>query len=134
MKLSTLTLSPPVVSPPVDEVSSTEDVSPAAAVEEAVADTNVVVQEPQESSRRLSIPTATRPRSNSRPELRKTPTGDDDIYALDDEGWSRVANAHGIEEMVRLGEGVSGSVSKCRLRKSGQVFAIKALNLKLRHN
>lgn len=50
---------------------------------------------------------------------------DDDIYALDDEGWSRVANASGIEELLTLGEGISGSVSKCRLRKSGQVFAIK---------
>ena len=127
MKLSTLSLSPPIVSPPVEEVSSTEEVSPAVAVEETVVESGVVVVEPQESSRRLSIPTATRPRSNSRPELKKTTTGDDDIYALDDEGWSRVANAHGIEEMVRLGEGVSGSVSKCRLRKSGQIFAIKVL-------
>ena len=50
---------------------------------------------------------------------------DNDIYALDDEGWARVANSEGIEEMLKLGEGVSGSVMKCRLRKSGQVFAIK---------
>jgi len=50
---------------------------------------------------------------------------DDDIYKLDNEGWARVAKAGGIEEMLKLGEGISGSVSKCRLRKSGQVFAIK---------
>jgi len=50
---------------------------------------------------------------------------DNDIYAFDDEGWARVANSEGIEEMLKLGEGVSGSVMKCRLRKSGQVFAIK---------
>jgi len=50
---------------------------------------------------------------------------DDDIYKLDNEGWARVAKASGIEEMLKLGEGISGSVSKCRLRKSGQVFAIK---------
>ena len=50
---------------------------------------------------------------------------DNDIYALDDAGWARVANSEGIEEMLKLGEGVSGSVTKCRLRKSGQVFAIK---------
>jgi len=50
---------------------------------------------------------------------------DDDIYKLDDEGWARVAKNGGIEEMFKLGEGISGAVSKCRLRKSGQVFAIK---------
>ena len=48
-----------------------------------------------------------------------------DIYELDDEGWSRVANSGGIEELLALGEGVSGTVTKCRLRKSRQVFAIK---------
>jgi hypothetical protein len=52
---------------------------------------------------------------------------DDDIYALDDEGWARVANSEGIEEMLKLGEGISGSVTKCRLRKSKQVFAIKVM-------
>jgi hypothetical protein len=53
---------------------------------------------------------------------------DNDIHALDDEGWARVANSEGIEEMLKLGEGVSGSVTKCRLRKSGQIFAIKVPN------
>ena len=37
-----------------------------------------------------------------------------------------MAIAGGIEELLKLGEGISGSVSKCRLRKSGQIFAIKA--------
>jgi hypothetical protein len=60
---------------------------------------------------------------------RKSFSADDDISTFDDEAWSRVANAGGIEEMLKLGEGVSGSVSKCRLRKSGQVFAIKVIPL-----
>jgi hypothetical protein len=127
MKLSTLSLSPPVVSPPVDEAPSAEESSSSVSAEEIVIPTDIAAAEPQENNQRLSIPSLTRPRSNSRPEARRTTTGDDDIYALDDEGWSRVANAQGIEEMVRLGEGVSGSVSKCRLRKSGQIFAIKVL-------
>jgi hypothetical protein len=50
---------------------------------------------------------------------------DDDIYSLDEEGWRRVATSGGIEELLKLGEGVSGSVCKCRLRASGQIFAIK---------
>ena len=74
------------------------------------------------------------------PELRVTPQttpdppnrlinseADDDIYELNNEGWARVAKAGGIKEMLKLGEGISGSVSKCQLRKSGQVFAIKVL-------
>lgn len=60
---------------------------------------------------------------------RNSHSADDDISTFDDEAWSRVANAGGIEEMLKLGEGVSGSVSKCRLRKSGQVFAIKVIPL-----
>jgi hypothetical protein len=116
-----------VVSPPVDEAPSAEESSSSVSAEEIVVPADIAAAEPQESNQRLSIPSLTRPRSNSRPEARRTTTGDDDIYALDDEGWSRVANAQGIEEMVRLGEGVSGSVSKCRLRKSGQIFAIKVL-------
>lgn len=59
------------------------------------------------------------------PPTPKRESPDNDIYALDDEGWSRVANLGGIEELLSLGEGVSGAVTKCRLRKSGQVFAIK---------
>jgi mitogen-activated protein kinase kinase len=55
---------------------------------------------------------------------------DNDINALDDEGWARVANSEGIEEMFKLYEGVSGSVTKCRLRKSGQIFAIKTITTK----
>lgn len=63
--------------------------------------------------------------SQYEPSKKDSLPADDDIHALDDEGWSRVANAKGIEEMLKLGEGVSGAVSKCRLRKSGQIFAIK---------
>lgn len=77
---------------------------------------------PPSQSRTPSPPALTRPRSNSRT---SSSGPDDDIHALDEEGWTRVANAGGIEEMLVLGEGVSGAVSKCRLRKSGQVFAIK---------
>jgi hypothetical protein len=60
---------------------------------------------------------------------RKSLPPDDDIHSLDEEGWARVAKAGGIEELLVLGEGVSGSVSKCRFRKSGQVFAIKVISL-----
>jgi len=77
---------------------------------------------PEQSNRRNSYSS-----ENKRRNSQTFP--DDDIYALDDEGWSRVANAGGIEEMLRLGEGISGSVSKCRLRKSGQVFAIKVISV-----
>lgn len=125
MKLSSLSLSPPAVSPPINEAPSTEEAPAAVPVDETSVHNSVATVEPQETSHRLSIPLTTRPRSNSRPEVRRVTSGDDDIYQLDDEGWARVANAHGIEDMVRLGEGVSGSVSKCRLRKSGQIFAIK---------
>lgn len=72
------------------------------------------------------IPVIIEPEST--PERRTTPV-DDDVNTFDDEAWSRVANAGGIEEMLKLGEGISGSVSKCRLRKSGQVFAIKVVPL-----
>ena len=128
MKFSSLNLSPPAVSPPIDQASSTEGTPAAEVVDKTIVDNNVAAVERQETSRRLSIPIIARPRSNSRPELPRVTSGDDDIYQLDDEGWSRVANAQGIEEMVPLGEGVSGSVSKCRLRKSGQIFAIKVLS------
>ena len=79
------------------------------------------------------ISRATPPLRINPPETRrqKSPP-DDDIHSLDEEGWARVANASGIEELLILGEGVSGSVSKCRLRKSGQVFAIKVSPLQFR--
>lgn len=65
------------------------------------------------------------PDRNSPAPRRSDSTPYEDIHTLDDEGWQRVAKAGGIEELLKLGEGASGSVAKCRLRKSGQVFAIK---------
>lgn len=81
---------------------------------------------PPQTSEHPVIPIIIEPEST--PEKRTTPV-DDDVNTFDDEAWSRVANAGGIEEMLKLGEGISGSVSKCRLRKSGQVFAIKVVPL-----
>ena len=126
-RLSNLSLSPP----PGDVTQqqgppSREEISPVAALAPVIAleAPTVVVVEPEAN---LEPQPAPRPRRNSRPDLPRnnSEAADDDIFALDDEGWSRIANAGGIEEMLKLGEGVSGAVSKCRLRKSGQVFAIK---------
>jgi hypothetical protein len=103
-RLDRLSLNPPALP---SEPSSNEESPPPVPVVP-------VIIEPEATK----APSPPNPRRNSQ-------TTDDDINALDDEAWSRVANAGGIEEMLKLGEGVSGSVSKCRLRKSGQIFAIK---------
>jgi hypothetical protein len=126
LKLSTLSLSPPPGDVSQQAPPSKEEISPVAPLAPVIAleAPTVVVVEPEAS---LKPEPAPRPRRNSRPDLPRSNSeaSDDDIFALDDEGWSRIANAGGIEEMLKLGEGVSGAVSKCRLRKSGQVFAIK---------
>ena len=102
--------------PPKDEISPVDPLEPPAIViEDETGDRGRI--SPRPSSRGCTTPPDKRQHC-SRP-------ADDDIHSLDDEGWARVAKAQGIEELLVLGEGVSGSVSKCRLRKSGQVFAIK---------
>jgi hypothetical protein len=124
-KLSSLSLSPSpseisqqAAPPSEEEAPSVPALAPVTVLETPT----VIVVDAESSSTPQPAPT-----SNSRSEPSKSDSlqADDDIHALDDEGWSRVANASGIEEMLKLGEGVSGAVSKCRLRKSGQVFAIK---------
>jgi hypothetical protein len=124
-KLSNLSLSPPPGDLSQQKVPpSTEEISPVPALAPVVAleAPTVIVVEPDSNLKAQPAP-----RRNSRPDLPRSNSEvtDDDMFTLDDEGWSRVANAGGIEEMLKLGEGVSGAVSKCRLRKSGQVFAIK---------
>jgi|SRR5579859_7299284 len=49
----------------------------------------------------------------------------DEIADLDEEGWRRAARTGGIKEISILGEGSSGSVSRCRLRNGTQEFALK---------
>ena len=102
--------------PPKEEISPVE-LEPPAVVESENVTNNTARRHSGPIELRISPPETTRRRNSQCP--------DDDIYALDDEGWSRVANSGGIEELLSLGEGVSGAVTKCRLRKSGQVFAIK---------
>jgi hypothetical protein len=102
--------------PPKEEISPVE-LEPPAIVESEKVTNNTARRSGGHIELRISPPETTRRRNSQCP--------DDDIYALDDEGWSRVANSRGIEELLSLGEGVSGAVTKCRLRKSGQVFAIK---------
>jgi hypothetical protein len=124
LKLSNLSLSPPPGEVPQHQVPpSKEEISPVPAQAPVIAlEAPTAIVEPESH---LKLQPA--PRRNSRPDLPRSNSEatDDDIFTLNDEGWSRVANAGGIEEMLKLGEGVSGAVSKCRLRKSGQVFAIK---------
>ena len=48
-----------------------------------------------------------------------------EIASLDEEGWRRAARDGGIVEVSVLGEGSSGSVSRCRLRHGTQEFALK---------
>jgi hypothetical protein len=121
-RLAALSLSD---SPNPPQVPCKEEISP-------VAELGPAIVEPENND------TSTTNTTNSDlPEIKTTPPTDtttnrrnsqfpdDDIHALDDEGWCRVANSGGIEELLSLGEGVSGTVHKCRLRKSGQVFAIK---------
>jgi hypothetical protein len=116
-RLSSLSLSPnpPPSTPSKDEISPVRPLGPS-----LVLPVDRRSPSPELKRKKSSEPV----RNNSDGQ-----TIDNDIYALDDDGWSRVANSGGIEEMLRLGEGASGSVSKCRLRKSGQVFAIKVCTI-----
>jgi hypothetical protein len=50
-----------------------------------------------------------------------------EIGSLDEEGWRKAAREGGIVEISVLGEGSSGSVSRCRLRHGTQEFALKVL-------
>jgi len=111
---TTLSITPPE---PRDEISPVVPLDP---VDGLAPEANHQSGRLLDPLRPSPVPGARRRRSSS--------CADNNIYALDDEGWARVANSEGIEEMLKLGEGVSGSVTKCRLRKSGQVFAIKVLN------
>jgi hypothetical protein len=49
----------------------------------------------------------------------------EEIASLDEEGWRKAARDGGIVEVSVLGEGSSGSVSRCRLRHGTQEFALK---------
>jgi hypothetical protein len=49
----------------------------------------------------------------------------EEIGSLDEEGWRKAAREGGIVEVSLLGEGTSGSVSRCRLRHGTQEFALK---------
>ena|SRR5208282_634595 len=49
----------------------------------------------------------------------------EEIGNLDEEGWRKAAREGGIVELSILGEGSSGSVSRCRLRHGTQEFALK---------
>jgi hypothetical protein len=49
----------------------------------------------------------------------------EEIGNLDEEGWRKAAREGGIVEVSILGEGSSGSVSRCRLRHGTQEFALK---------
>ena len=49
----------------------------------------------------------------------------EEIANLDEEGWRKAARDGGIVEVSVLGEGSSGSVSRCRLRHGTQEFALK---------
>lgn len=50
------------------------------------------------------------------------------IDHLTPEDWNRLANSNQIVELSTLGEGNSGSVSKCHLRGGPPVFALKLIN------
>lgn len=52
-----------------------------------------------------------------------------EISSLDEEGWRKAAREGGIVEIDVLGEGSSGSVSRCRLRHGTQEFALKVLRM-----
>jgi hypothetical protein len=49
----------------------------------------------------------------------------EEIGNLDEEGWRKATREGGIVELSVLGEGSSGSVSRCRLRYGRQEFALK---------
>lgn len=50
-----------------------------------------------------------------------------DVEDLDEDGWARVATNYEIVEIAKLGEGTSGSVTKCRLRYGNKIFALKTI-------
>lgn len=49
----------------------------------------------------------------------------EEIADLDEEGWRKATREGGIVEISILGEGSSGTVSRCRLRYGTQEFALK---------
>ena len=49
----------------------------------------------------------------------------EEIGSMDEDGWRKAAREGGIVELSILGEGSSGSVSRCRLRHGTQEFALK---------
>ncbi|KAK9241136.1 kinase-like domain-containing protein [Lipomyces kononenkoae] len=51
-----------------------------------------------------------------------------DVHDLDEEGWDKAARNGEIMEVAKLGEGASGSVTKCRLRQGSTVFALKTIS------
>jgi hypothetical protein len=55
------------------------------------------------------------------------PVSGAEIASLDEEGWRKAARKGGIVEINLLGEGSSGSVSRCRLRHGTQEFALKVI-------
>jgi hypothetical protein len=61
------------------------------------------------------------------PPPQETPT--EEIANLDEEGWRKATREGGIVEVSILGEGSSGSVSRCRLRHGTQEFALKVISL-----
>jgi hypothetical protein len=132
-KLNRLSLGPPATPNPSSKQTSDPQIKQDASTSE---------DEAKPTTSGTSLPSLSppifRPRKNSQvPDDSQTQgtsnsaagdvPADSDIDALDDEGWRRVAHAGGIQELLKLGEGASGAVYKCRLRKSGQVFAMKVL-------
>ena len=55
----------------------------------------------------------------------------EEIADMDEEGWRKATREGGIVEICILGEGSSGSVSRCRLRNGTQEFALKVTVLLL---
>jgi hypothetical protein len=53
----------------------------------------------------------------------------EEIATMDEEGWRKAAREGGIVEISVLGEGSSGTVSRCRLRNGKQEFALKVQSL-----
>jgi len=135
-KLNRLSLGPPAAPLPASEENSIPPVS------SGHSGSSSEEEAPHPAAKEVSLPSLSPPIFRPKPDIQipdedsheNNPNGapakapaDDDIYALDDEGWRRVALASGIEQLLKLGEGASGAVHKCRLRKSGQVFAMKVV-------
>jgi hypothetical protein len=72
---------------------------------------------------RMNISTSADGDDEATPEARDFLT--EEIGSLDEEGWRKAAREGGIVEINVLGEGSSGSVSRCRLRHGTQEFALK---------